>query len=213
MKTRQGELYLRVNKASRGLARRTLWDGTRMLTRRWTRGAPKCAACGRPELQEPARKGAEKRLKQEKNDKNRIQAQLCKLPEAEDAPQLCQVNLERCNLCMESSALRTIAGAARGTWKRCRSCMLALSGKKFFRKDAVMSVSPHASAPGRGVALASTPCLIYFRYLCVDAHPRCVVPGQARVLVLHRMSGHLCLSWIQGADCAARACYGDDRCG
>lgn len=63
-----------------------------------------------------ARKGAEKRLKQEKNDKNRI-----------------QVNLERCNLCMES--------------------------KKFFRKDAIMSVSPHA-------------------YLCVEAMNRCIVPGQ-----------------------------------
>ena len=61
-----------------------------------------------------SKKAAERRLKQEKNDKNRI-----------------QVNLERCTLCMES--------------------------KKFFRKDAVLSVSPHA-------------------YLCVEAQGRCIVP-------------------------------------
>ncbi|CAE7666684.1 cwf19l2 [Symbiodinium pilosum] len=67
-----------------------------------------------------SRKGAEKRLKQEKNDKNRI-----------------QVNLERCNLCMES--------------------------KKFFRKDAVMSVSPHA-------------------YLCVETQNRSIVPGQVLIV-------------------------------
>lgn len=67
-----------------------------------------------------SRKGAEKRLKQEKNDKNRI-----------------QVNLERCTLCMES--------------------------KKFFRKNAVMSVSPHA-------------------YLCVEAEGRCIVPGQVLIV-------------------------------
>jgi len=67
-----------------------------------------------------ARKGAEKRLRQEKNDKNRI-----------------QVNLERCTLCMES--------------------------KKFFRKDAVMSVSPHA-------------------YMCVEAQNRCILPGQVLIV-------------------------------
>lgn len=67
-----------------------------------------------------ARKGEERRLRQEKNDKNRI-----------------QVNLERCTLCMES--------------------------KKFFRKDAIMSVSPHA-------------------YLCVEAQNRCIVPGQVIIV-------------------------------
>ncbi|CAJ1432775.1 unnamed protein product [Effrenium voratum] len=66
------------------------------------------------------RKGAEKRLQQEKNDKNRV-----------------QVNLERCAFCMDS--------------------------KKFFRKGAIMSVSPHA-------------------YLCVEAQNRCVVPGQVVIV-------------------------------
>ena len=52
----------------------------------------------------PTRKGAEKRLKQEKNDKNRIQAKSQTVVLQQDFCRQ-QVNLERCTLCMESHVL------------------------------------------------------------------------------------------------------------
>jgi hypothetical protein len=119
------------------------------------------------------RKGAEKRLKQEKNDKNRIQAPKTWLRDdsASNAEKYCssnapaghcadEVNLERCNLCMESWNLSLPFVAAKDSftlldsiskltqlehlpWQVERDCW-HFSGKKFFRKDAIMSVSPHA---------------------------------------------------------------------
>eukprot|EP00930_Biecheleria_cincta_P042781 TRINITY_DN29437_c0_g1_i1.p1 TRINITY_DN29437_c0_g1~~TRINITY_DN29437_c0_g1_i1.p1 ORF type:complete len:786 (-),score=161.66 TRINITY_DN29437_c0_g1_i1:10-2328(-) len=85
-----------------------------------------------------SKKHDDRKMRQEKNDKNRV-----------------QMNLERCSFCMES--------------------------KKFSRREAMISVSPHA-------------------YICADAFNRCVFPGQILIVPQEHASATTDLDELVWAD-------------